>query len=136
MPHKSTTSWQKYQCPPDMLTVESRLKTLKLSNEQLDELYLAMIDAELAAAPTSEERKAWANIKIQKKSKIMVKRLEEAFVEDFCLWLVGRSKYSVEEREERKVVPSKSSAFKMRIEREVKKYTPWGNKPLTFLPGV
>jgi len=135
MPGK-TTAWPKYNSPPDMLSAESKLKTMKLTNEQLNELYLAMIDAELAAAETKEERKAWAQVKIQRKSQIMIKRLEEAFVEDFCLWLVGRSKYSVVEREERKVVPSKSSAFKMRIERELKKYTPWGNKPLTFLPGV
>lgn len=135
MPGK-TTAWPKYNSPPDMLSAESKLKTMKLTNEQLNELYLAMIDAELAAAETKEERKAWAQVKIQRKSQIMIKRLEEAFVEDFCLWLVGRSKYSVVEREERKVVPSKTSAFKMRIERELKKYTPWGNKPLTFLPGV
>ena len=125
----SSGSWEKYKCPPDMLTVEEKLKTLQLTDEQARELINAQIETNILTAPTKEERKAWAAMKVQRRSRLMVKQTKEAFIEDFVLWLQGRSKYSVESITEDVMLGGVKKTRKTT-------YTPWGNKPITFLDGV
>lgn len=124
----------KFKTPPDILTVESRLKKMKLTDEQLNELYMTLIDNEMVNAPTPEEKMAWADIKVKRKTKVMIKRLEEAFIEDFHLWLLGRSPYNIVEKQVQTVIPDHLG--RMHMGYTTTKYTPWGNKQLTFLPGV
>jgi hypothetical protein len=125
----SSGSWQKFKCPPDMLTAEEKLKTLQLTDDQAQELIMSMVEANMTTAPSKEERKAWAAIKVQRKSKRMTKQIKEAFVEDFVLWLQGRSPYNVKEREE----ASLENGIR---KRKTVHYTPWGNKPITSVKGA
>ncbi len=125
----SSGSWKKFECPPDMLTVEDRLQTLQLTDDQARELIMAQIETNMVTAASKEERKAWATLKVQRRSKLMTKQIKEAFIEDFVLWLQGRSSYSVESRTEDIVENGKRRKRTLR-------YTPWGNKPITFVKGA
>lgn len=129
----STGPWPKYSTPPDIISVEEKLKKMKLTTEQLNDLYMGVIESEMLAAETKEERIAWADLKVRRKSRVSMKRLEEAFIEDFQLWLQGRSVYNVKERTWDKFI---STPFGLNRHVETKKHTPWGNKKLTHLPGV
>lgn len=130
----SSGETQKFKTPPDILTVESKLKSLKLTNDQLNDLLLEMIENNITTANNEQERKAWIDMKVKKTSKTMVKRLEEAFIEDFNLWLHGRSPHNVVEKLETKWEDDPYHGYVRR--QTLVKYTPWGNKPLTFLPEV
>ena len=126
----------KFKTSPDMLSVEAKLKSLKLTEEQLNELYMDVIENNIASATSREEKKSWADLKVKRKAKAMTKRLEEAFIEDFQLWLIGRSQYNVKTRINRQNYrpdPRMGILIDPPVEEEV---TPWGNKPLTFIPGV
>ena len=122
--------WPKYQCPPDMLTVESMTSSMQLTPDQVREQMMEVIDQQMAMAKTPEEKQAWANIKVRKYTKRLDTKIKEAFVEDFVLWIDGRSPYNVVSRLETRVGPDGHE-----IQKDVK-YTPWGNKSMSFLPGA
>jgi hypothetical protein len=123
--------WKKWECPPDMLTVEEKLKTLQLTERQLEEISMAYYEYEMKKAKTPEQKVAWANLLVRKKSKLIKGNLQEGMVEDFQLWLQGRSKYNVKEVEEVKFNPISNKFEKMKRE-----CTPWGNKSLLHLGDV
>jgi hypothetical protein len=130
----STGPWEKFKTPPDILTVESKLKTLKLTSEQINEMYMNVIDNNILNSTDSKEKKAWADIKVKRKAKTMMKRLEEAFIEDFNLWLHGKSPYNVVSKQTTQYLGNNIVGVVAR-QNEVE-FTPWGNKPLTFIPEV
>jgi len=123
----------KFKTPPDFLTVEDKVKTMKLSPEQMNDLYTTVIESEMLSARTKEERMAWADLKVRKKAKVSMKRMEEAFIEEFQLWLQGRSIYNVQEKTWNKFIMTNTG---LQESTETKKHTPWGNKPLLHVPGV
>ena len=129
----SSGKWKKYEAPTDMLTAEKNTNTMGLSQEQKMFLLTNSIDANFDTATTPEEKQAWANLKVKYKSKAMMDNIGNAFVEDFWLWLQGRSPYNVVTREN--TIPV-FGAFGLLAGRRtvVKEYTPWGNKPLLHLP--
>ena len=130
MSREAGRGWPKYECPPDMLTVEEGLNTMQLSSTQVEEQMMETIDQQLASAKTQEERQAWANIKVGRYTERLASKIKEAFVEDFVLWVAGRSPYNVVSREETTV-----DAYGNETKKQVR-YTPWGNKSMAFLPGA
>ena len=127
----ASSRWEKWKCPPDALTVESKLKNLQLTSRQQNEIALAYYMKEMERAETPEERQAWADLLVKKRSNIVKANLQEAMVVDFQLWLQGRSKYNVKQIKETKYNPIDRKYIK--VEREC---TPWGNKDLLHLPDV
>lgn len=126
----ANSAWPKYHAPPDMLTVESRLQTMQLTPDQVREQMMEVIDQQMAVAKTPEEKQAWANIKVKKYTKRLMKKIKEAFVEDFILWIDGRSPYNVVSRKEAGIDKNGNEVEK------IVKYTPWGNKSMSFIPGA
>lgn len=124
-------TWKKYEAPPDFLKVEEKQKTLQLTDEQLNKIYMEYLYMEYANAKEKAEKISWANMIAKRKSGQQLKRFKEAFVEDFLLWLQGRSKYNVTSRVERY-----KEGAKQKIKTKIVDYTPWGNKPLNHVPGV
>lgn len=122
--------WSKYKCPPDMLTREKANSRLQLTANQLNDQMIMIIDQQLANAETPEEKQAWANMKAKTYIKKLHSNLKDAFVEDFVLWIDGRSPYNVVSREETKLDKNGVPVVK------TVKYTPWGNKSMSFLPGA
>ena len=126
-----SSQWKKWECPPDMLTVEERLKTLQLTERQQEEISMAYYEYEFKRAATPEQKAAWANLLVRKKSKLIKSNLQESLVEDFQLWLQGRSKYNVKTIKEVKFNPINNKYQEM-----VRECTPWGNQSLLHLPDV
>lgn len=126
----SSSSWTKWECPPDFLTVEEKLSSLQLTTQQLDELAMSYFDIELKRAKSAEERAAWATLKVKKKANIISKNIQEALVEDFQLWLQGRSKYSI------KILEGKRVGDDGKLVEFSRECTPWGNKDLMHLEDV
>ena len=122
--------WSKYKCPPDMLTREKANSRLQLTANQLNDQMIMIIDQQLANAETPEEKQAWANMKAKTQVKKLHSNLKDAFVEDFVLWIDGRSPYNVVSRDEIKIDKDGNPTVK------TVKYTPWGNKSMSFLPGA
>lgn len=122
-------SWKKWECPDDFLTVERKLNSLQLTPQQLDELAMTYFDIELRKAKTPEERAAWATLKVKKQSAVVSKGVNESFVEDFQLWLQGRSKYN-------KKVLKTSTYSNGKLVNHERSCTPWGNADLLHLPDV
>jgi hypothetical protein len=123
--------WKKWECPPDMLTVEEKLTTLQMTERQVEEISLAYYDYEMNRAATPEQKAAWAQLSVRKKSKLIKSSLQEGLVEDFQLWLQGRSKYNVKYIKESKLNPLNG-----RYEEMTRECTPWGNKSLLHLDDV
>lgn len=123
--------WKKWECPEDFLTVESKLKTLQLTERQQEELSLAYYRTELKNSKSPEEKQSWLDLIAKKKSKLIKESLQEGLVEDFQLWLQGRSKYNVKHIEEVKYNPINN-----KWEKTKRECTPWGNKTLLHLPDV
>ena len=121
-------SWKKWECPPDMLTVEEKLKTLQLTERQLEEISLAYYEYEMKRSKTQEQKNAWATLVVRKKSK---GNLQEGMVADFQAWLQGRSKHNVKYIKERKL-----NSISGKIEETERECTPWGNKSLLHLNDV
>ena len=126
-----SSGWKKWECPPDALTIESKLKNLQLTERQEDEIAIAYYITEMNRATTAEEKQSWSDLLIKKRSSIIKKNLQEGMVADFQLWLQGRSKYNVLAIEETKYNPISRKYEKMNRE-----CTPWGNKDLLHLPDV
>ena len=122
--------WSKYKCPPDMLTREKANSRLQLTANQLNDQMIMIIDQQLTQAETPEEKQAWANMKAKTQVKKLHKGLKNAFIEDFVLWIDGRSPYNVVSREETKLDKNGVPVVK------TVEYTPWGNKSMSFLPGA
>ncbi len=113
-----------------MLTREKANSRLQLTANQLNDQMIMIIDQQLANAETPEEKQAWANMKAKTQVKKLHSNLKNAFVEDFVLWIDGRSPYNVVSREETKLDKNGVPVVK------TVKYTPWGNKSMSFLPGA
>ena len=64
----ASSRWEKWKCPPDALTVESKLKNLQLTSRQQNEIALAYYMKEMERAETPEERQAWADLLVKKRS--------------------------------------------------------------------
>ena len=124
-------SWKKWECPPDMLTVEEKLKSLQLTERQLEEISLAYYEYEMKRSKTQEQKNAWATLVVRKKSKLIKSNLQEGMVADFQAWLQGRSKHNVKYIKEKKLNPISG-----RLEETERECTPWGNKSLLHLNDV
>lgn len=125
-----STGWKKWECPPDMFSVEQKLGTLQLTDDQTDRMALAYFEVEMKRAKDNDLRQKWAAQYVKTQAKIIKKDLKEAFVEDFQLWLQGRSKYCQ---------PTIKVPVKQRdggTEIVTRTATPWGNKGLLHLPEV
>lgn len=125
------SEWKKWECPPDMLTVEEHLKTLQMTQTELDEAALAYFDEMSKKAPNKTEQREWAGLLVRKRSKLINNRLKESIVTDFQQWLQGRSRFNVKRIKEKRFDPM----TKQMIETE-RDCTPWGNKDLLHLPDV
>jgi hypothetical protein len=77
---------------------------------------------------TEAEWTAWL---IRMENKAMKERLNEEFIEDFLLWLNGKSPYNSTEFD--RVIFGPDGRI---TDRERVSGTPWGSKPLTIVPGV
>ena len=73
----------------------------------------------------------WKRWLVRMENKSLKERVNQEFIEDFIQWLQGRSTYNSTEFE--KVEYDENGRPK---DRKVVPGTPWGNKPLTFVPGV
>lgn len=124
-------SWKKWECPPDMLTVEEKLKSLQLTERQLEEISLAYYEYEMKRSKTQEQKNAWATLAVRKKSKLIKSNLQEGMVADFQAWLQGRSKHNVKYIKEKKLNPISG-----KLEETERECTPWGNKSLLHLNDV
>lgn len=125
-----STGWKKWECPPDMFSVEQKLGTLQLTDDQTDRMALAYFEVEMKRAKDNDVRQKWAAQYVKTQAKIIKKDLKEAFVEDFQLWLQGRSKYCQPTIK----VPIKERDGETKI--VTRTATPWGNKGLLHLPEV
>jgi len=114
-----------------MLTVEEKLKTLQMTERQVEEISLAYYEYEMNRSKTQEQKNAWAALSVRKKSKLIKTNLQEGMVQDFQLWLQGRSKYNVKTTTERKFNPINN-----KFEETERECTPWGNKSLLHLNDV
>ena len=125
-----STGWKKWECPPDMFTVEQRLQTLQLTDDQTDMMALAYYEVEMLRSKDSDIRQKWAAQYVKTQAKMIKKDLKEGFVEDFQLWLQGRSKYC----QKTISIPVKDKMGKTTVVK--REATPWGNKGLLHLPEV
>lgn len=125
-----STGWKKWECPPDMFTVEEKLKTLQLTEDQADRMAMSYYEAEMKRATDKDTRQKWAALFVKTRASMIKKDLKEGFVEDFQLWLQGRSKYC----QPMIRVPVKQPDGSTKV--VLRKATPWGNKGLLHLPEV
>lgn len=122
--------WKKWDCPPDMFTVEERLKTLQLTEDQADRMALTYYQVEMNRTKDKDTHQKWASLYVKTQAKLIKKELRESFVEDFQMWLQGRSKYC---QPFIKIPIKQRDGSTKLVER---KATPWGNKGLLHLPEV
>ena len=131
---ESARGWKKFEFPPDMITQELEEKKMTLTTHQSIQMFKnrivgKMTESTFAADPVTESK--WKGYLVKVEGKQIRAKLNQEFIDDFIQWLQGRSPYNATEydRVER-------DAKGQIIGRKIIPGCPWGNKPLTFLPGV
>ena len=128
------TGWKKYEFPPDMITQEQKDKTMKLNKYQMMQMIKDRINGRILISgqkgdrTTEDEWKRWL---VRMENRSIAERVNEEFIQDFIQWLQGRSTWNSKEFD--KVVYDENGRPK---DRKLVPGTPWGNKPLTYVPGV
>lgn len=122
---KGGTGWKKYEAPPNMLAVEEKLSTLQLTDDQVSHEIMTFLTLAISEAQDEETEKILKTIKVTTNLKKMLQRSKQAFVEDFLLWIQGRSLYNDPD----------STVGRTGLD-GTQLTTPWGQKKMTFLPGV
>lgn len=131
--------WEKYEFPPSMLKVEQGTKTIGLSSEQIDQIWLTRLQTKIDLARDENSKKAWNKRKIRLEEKMARGQINDDFSKDFVKWLVGRSPWNSKERIIKAVnvdgstleSPTTGATILKRVDG-----CPWGNTPLTHLPDV
>ena len=126
--------WTKYEFPPDMITAEQNEKKMKLAWPQIKRLMGKQIESRIyssAQAGDNVSAKEWKALSVRMQAKDMTQRINEEFIQDFMKWLTGRSTFN-----STKYFEIVQDEFGAPVSKEVTGGCPWGNKPLTNLPGV
>ena len=129
--------WKKFEFPPNSMQIEERDDKMHLTDSQyITELMNRLKVREKMAEAENDEYMAGLWKKWQNKT--MYYRLKQSlngeFIDDFILWLQGRSKWNA------KTVPKIDMN---KIDPQTNKYsieyvpgTPWGNQPMFDVQGV
>lgn len=126
--------WKKYEFPPDMITEEENSDKIKLTWDQIKRQMDKQIENRILA---SEQRgdyitsKEWKAARVRIEAKSIGQRINEEFVQDFIKWLTGRSIYNSE-----KFFELVHDGDGQVVSKDITPGCPWGNTPLTNLPGV
>lgn len=125
-------SWKKYEFPQNQLDAEKRLGVMTISEDQAYRILLREAEALSVNQDLDQAtRAAWAKTVVDMKNKMTRNQVNKQFIEEFIKWLGGRSEYNAE-----KVKVVSLNEFGVAVKEDEVEGTPWGNKPLTFLPGV
>lgn len=126
--------WKKFEFPQDMITSELQNKKMTLSTQQLTQIYKNRLVGKMVESgrvSDSMSEKKWKSYFIKVEAKQLRSKLTDEFIDDFIRWLQGRSIYNAKEYD--RLERDETGQI---INRKVVPGCPWGNKPLTFLPGV
>lgn len=117
-----------------MITAEQNEKKMKLTWPQIKRLMGKQIESRIYTNNQTGDivtAKQWKNFMVKMEAKDMSQRINEEFIQDFIKWLTGRSVYNSS-----KYFEIVQDEFGKPLSKEVTMGCPWGNKPLTHLPGV
>lgn len=117
-----------------MISEEKKEKNMKLNKYQMTQMLKDRINGRILISGQKQDLAAydeWKRWLVRMENKSLKERVNQEFIEDFIQWLQGRSTYNSTEFE--KVEYDENGRPK---DRKVVPGTPWGNKPLTFIPGV
>ena len=126
--------WKKYEFPPDMITAEQNEKKMKLSWPQIKRLMGKQIESRIFSSNQSGDpvtAQQWKAVSVRMQAKDMSQRINEEFIQDFIKWLTGRSTFN-----STKYFEIIHDDHGVAVSKEVTLGCPWGNAPLTNLPGV
>ena len=123
--------WAKFKPPPNFVQKEEQLKTMdpgeKLSMAYVMEQLDILISKSSGGTKTQYEAIKADLIIEQSKS-----QFAEGFIEDFILWILGRSSKNIRFEDE-EFDPNGRRVIDLRDPKEI---TPWGNTPYTHLDDV
>lgn len=128
------SKWTKFAPPLDMLQQEEKTKKMEIGAEakqQYTEKILNELIQDTDARQDPYVKQALIMAQVKNKKKEISKKVEQYFIEDFILWLQGKSFYNREYIMEQTKINSDLPDNK--IERLC---TPWGTKALTFMPDI
>ena len=117
-----------------MITAEQNEKTMKLSWPQIKRLMAKQIETRIFSSDQSGDvvsAKQWKALSVRMQAKDMTQRINEEFIQDFIKWLTGRSVFN-----STKYFEMVKDEYGTVVSKEVTGGCPWGNTPLTNLPGV
>ena len=117
-----------------MITAEQNEKKMKLTWPQIKRLMGKQIESRIYTNNQTGDivsAKEWKAISVKMEAKDLSQRINEEFIQDFIKWLTGRSVYNSS-----KYFEIIQDEFGKPVSKEVTLGCPWGNKPLTHLPGV
>jgi len=135
MPKYSGSGWKKFEFPPNMIDEELKNKNMQLTKYQIaqvikDRYRVRAHDAREKRDIASEAE--WKGKLVSLESKAIKESVQDEFVKDFISWLQGRSPWNAEEFDKVEYDPVTGRP----TNRKTVPGTPWGNQPLTVLPGV
>ena len=149
---KHTMSWTKFKAPPNLVETEPQSQSMKMDSKQSKDQQLLVIQRQLSNPDTlPETRIALAELKVKLETGVLADSLNDEFVNDFNMWLLGRSPYNtleieIDEKTGLSKIPSYDTQMGFnpngkhkniaQVRKNVRKLTPWGTKPMTFLPEV
>lgn len=130
----AATGWKKFEYPPDMITAEENDKNMKLTKYQMASILDQRVNTKIITANQrgdSVTEAQWKSWKVKMEHKKIAERINEEFILDFTKWLNGKSTYNAKEYLELDYDENGNT-----VQRRSVSGCPWGNKPLTMLPGV
>lgn len=117
-----------------MITEEENEKKMKLSWPQIKKIMEKQISSRAFSSAQSGDAvsaKVWKAVMVKMQAKDIGQRVNEEFIQDFIKWLTGRSVFNAT-----KYFEIVKDEMGHPVSKEVTGGCPWGNTPLTNLPGV
>lgn len=124
--------WAKYEFPETQLSGEHSSKKMSMSEDQAYHILRKKAQL-LSQSPElpERERQAWARQLVEMETTDTKNQINREFIQEFIKWLGGRSSFNAKNQ----IKTTLNDQGKVTHVRAVEG-CPWGNKPLTFLPGV
>ena len=133
---KDAMGWKKYEFPTTEMQEEENDKKIHLTETQATNTLIERLRNRIKICESvgrKTEARLWSSRLNKIEAKRMKNRLNQEFIDNFLLWLQGRSIYNTPKVS---VVHLSGVDGDVNTEVKTKDGTPWGNTPLFHLPGV
>ncbi len=124
----SSSFWKKFVAPPNFIKTEMQMEDMQAGETITSQLVMDQLDSLIRTTNNSNMKQQYEYLKADMLAKGLEGKANEAFVEDFFRWILGRSEKNVVYEDP----PFNPNGTVPVVGEDRDIITPWGNKRYTF----